>query len=76
MFVKNLLQKNHKAAECKNCKLWVYIKCNKINKQTCNLLMEGDTAWYCIKYTKSIFPFNDIDNNELHSTIQDKKLNL
>ena len=35
--------------------------------------MEDDTAWYCIKTTKSIFLFNGIDNNKLHSTIQGKK---
>ena len=68
------IAKNHEAVECDNCKLWVHIKYNKINKQTCNLLMEDDTSWYCIKCTKSIFPFNDIDNNELHSIIQGKKI--
>ena len=60
--------------KCENCKLWVHIKCNKIKKQIYNLLMEDDTAWYCIKCIKSIFPFNDIDNNKLHSTIQGKKI--
>ena len=35
--------------------------------------MEDDTAWCCIKCTKSIFPFNDIDDNQLHSTTQGKK---
>ena len=67
------IAKNHEAVECDNCKLWVHIKYNKMNKKTCNLFMEDDTARYCIKCTKSIFPFNDIDNNELHSTIQGKK---
>ena len=32
--------------------------------------MEDDTAWRCIKCKKSIFPFNGIGNNELHSTGQ------
>lgn len=36
--------------------------------------MENDNAWYCIKCRKFIFLFSDIDNNELHSTIQDKKI--
>ena len=35
--------------------------------------MENHNAWYCINCTKSIFLFSDIDNNELHSTIQGKK---
>ena len=68
------IAKNHEAVECDNCKLWVHIKYNKMNKKTCNLFMEDDTARYCIKCTKSIFPFNDIDNNELHSTMQGKKI--
>ena len=38
--------------------------------------MEDDTAWYCIKCTKPIFPFNDTDNNKLHSTIHGKKIKL
>ena len=52
----------------------VPIKCNKINKQTYNLVMEDETAWYCIKCTKSIFPLNEIENKKLHSTIQGKKM--
>ena len=36
--------------------------------------MKNDNAWYCIKCRKFIFLFSDIDNNELHSTIQDKKI--
>ena len=47
--------KNHKAVECDNCKLWVQIKCNKINKQTYNFLMEDGTTWYCIKVQNLFF---------------------
>ena len=36
--------------------------------------MQDNTAWYCIDCTKSILPFSNIDNNELHSTIQGKKI--
>ena len=54
--------KNHKAVEWDSCKLWVHIKCNKINKQTYNFLMEDNTAWYFIKCTKSVFPFNEKQN--------------
>ena len=66
--------KNHRAVKCDNCDLWVHIKCNKINKQTYNLLMEDNTTWFCIDCTKSILPFNGIDNNELHCTLQGKKI--
>ena len=53
--MQNLWMWNYKAVESDNCKFWVHIKCNKINKQTYNLSMEDDTDWYCIKCTKSIF---------------------
>ena len=36
--------------------------------------MEDETAWYCIKCTKSIFPLNEIENKKLHSTTQGKKM--
>ena len=36
--------------------------------------MEDDTVWYYIKCTNAIFPFDGIDNNELHSFIQSKKI--
>ena len=36
--------------------------------------MEDDTVWYYIKCTNAIFPFDGIDNNELHSFIQGKKI--
>ena len=72
--MQNLWMWNYKAVESENCKFWVHIKCNKTNKQTYNLSMEDDTDWYCIKCTKSIFPFNDIDNNKLHSTGQKNKV--
>ena len=46
-----------------------------INKPTISQ-MEDDTAWYCIKCIKSNFPFNNIDNNQFHSTIQHIKIKL
>ena len=44
----NPVAKNHKAIQCDKCQLWVHIKCNKINVQTYNLLIEDESTWYCI----------------------------
>ena len=66
--------KIHKAVEYDSCKLWVHIRCSKINKQTYNLLMENETPWYCIKCAQSIPPFNDIGSNELYYNIQGNKI--
>ena len=38
----NPVAKNHKAIQCDKCQLWVHIKCNKINVQTYNLLIEDE----------------------------------
>ena len=44
----NPVAKNHKAVKCDNCDLWIHIKCNKINVQTYNLLINDNTVWYCL----------------------------
>ena len=66
--------KIHKAVEYDSCKLWVHIRCNKINNQTYNLLMENETPWYCIKCAQSIPSFNGISSNELYYNIQGNKI--
>ena len=38
------IAKNHEAVECDNCKLWVHIKYNKMNKKTCNLPLLGTVS--------------------------------
>ena len=56
---------NHKSVQCDHCNIWVHIKCNKINKQTYELLKKDKTTWYCIDCTKNILPFSNVDNKEL-----------
>ena len=68
------LAKNHKAIECDNCKLWVHLKCNKINVQTYKLLQNDHAAWFCLTCSKTIFPFSELNEEELCSTIQGKKI--
>ena len=36
------VKKNHKAVHCDRCEQWVHIKCNQINKETYNNLMNNN----------------------------------
>ena len=49
------IAKNHEAVECDNCKLWVHIKYNKMNKKTCNLFMEDDTLLGTVSSVQNLF---------------------
>ena len=69
-----LIAKNHKAVKCNYCDLWIHIKCNKINTQTYNLLLNDNSAWYCLACSKKFIPFSTLNENEFHSTIQGKKI--
>ena len=66
--------KNHKAVKCDYCDLWIHIKCNKINTQTYNLLLNDNSAWYCLVCSKTFIPFSILNENEFHSAIQGKKI--
>ena len=66
--------KNHKATQCNKCKLWVQIKCNKINVQKYNLLINNESTWYCLKCVRTVFSFSELNKEEFHSTIQGKKI--
>ena len=53
----NPVAKNHKAVKYDNCSLWIYINCNKTNVQTYNLLI-NNTVWYCLTWSKKLYPFS------------------
>ena len=53
----NPVAKNHKAVKYDNCSLWIYINCNKTNVQTYNLLI-NNTLWYCLTWSKKLYPFS------------------
>ena len=44
----NPVVKNYKAVKFDNCDLWIHIKCNKINVQTYNLLINDNRVWHCL----------------------------
>ena len=70
----NPIAKNHKAVKCDNCDLWIHIKCNKINEQTYNLLINDNTVWYCLTCSKKLYLFSALNDNDLYSTIQGKTI--
>ena len=72
-FCLNPVAKNHKAVKCDNCSLWIYINCNKTNVQTYNLLI-NNTVWYCLTWSKKLYPFSALNDNGFHSTIQGKTI--
>ena len=66
--------KNHKAVKCDHCDLWIHIKCNKSYTQTYNLLLSDNSAWYYLACPKKFIPFSTLNENEIHSAIQGKKI--
>ena len=63
---KNILD-HHKAVFCNNCKLWVHIRCNNISNSEYNELQKeaDDVPLFCLNCTIIIFPFGQLDNDEL-----------
>ena len=73
----NPVAKNHKALKCDNCDLCdcdCHIKCNKINVQTYNLLINDNTVRCCLTCSKKLYPFSALNDNDFHSTIQGKTI--
>ena len=70
---KRTVAENHKVVCCDVCNIWVHIKCNKINTQTYNLLKRETAAWSCIDCSKDFFPYSNLTDIELLSTMQGKK---
>ena len=60
--------KSHKTICCDLCDIWVHTKCNKINTTTYNMLQNDETKWFCIGWSKEIFPFSSLNKVEFFST--------
>ena len=58
---------NHKSVFCNNCNCWVHIKCNNISLTEYKVLQEepDDVPWFCLKCTMVMFPFGQLENEEL-----------
>ena len=66
--------KNNKAVKCDNCYLWIHIKCNKLTIQIYSLLINDNTAWYCLTCSKKLYHFSALNDNDFHSNIQGKTI--
>ena len=66
MCYKNILPQA-KSVYCDHCKFWVHAKCNNISNFEYKELQEepDEMPWFCLKCTKLMFPFGQLDNNEL-----------
>ena len=59
----------HKAICCDLCYNWVHMKCNKINKQTYEILKNDEAHWFCIKCIENEFPFSKLNDSEMKKTL-------
>ena len=55
---------------CDNCNIWVHLKCSGLTKERFLSLSNSEDQWYCRNCTRTIFPFNSIDNKKLLITMQ------
>ena len=65
---------NHQAINCDKCGLWIHVKCNKVNKQTCIYLMCETSHWYCMLCTKTFLPYSVLKGNEFKQTAIGKQV--
>ena len=58
---------NCKSIYCSNCHYWLHIRCNNISNAEYKSFLNEATyvPWFCIKCTKILFPFGQLDNDEL-----------
>ena len=58
---------HHKSVFCNHCNFWIHIKCNNIsNTEYRDLQKEADDIpWFCLKCTEVMFPFGQLENEEL-----------
>ena len=56
-----------KSVHCNHCNFWVHVKCNDISNPEYKELQKepDDVPWFCLNCTKIMFPFGQLDNNEL-----------
>ena len=64
----------HKSIKCDKCDIWIHIECNRINKQTYEMLKKDNSQWFCIVCMKELFPFSDLNDNDLIATTLGKQI--
>ena len=66
--------KKHRAVCCDICDEWIHISCNYLDKKTYKKLQTSDSNWFCIKCMKKEIPFNNIPNQDLLNTLNEKNI--
>ena len=56
---------NHKSIKCDKCDIWIHTECNRINKQTYEMLKKDSSQWFCIVCMKELFPFSNLNDKDL-----------
>ena len=65
---------NHKSIKCDKCDIWIHIECNRINKQTYEMLKKDNSQWFCIVCMKELFPFSNLNDKEFITTTLGKQI--
>ena len=47
------------------CQTWVHIKCNHLNYIDYKDLQSCNEPWYCLSSTKKLFPFGNLNNQNI-----------
>ena len=63
----NPVKSNQNGIFCNCCKLWVHLKCTKLELIDYYNLANNDQTWFCHKCCVTIFPFNNLDCQELQN---------
>ena len=63
----NPVKSNQNGIFCDCCKLWVHLKCTKLELIDYYNLANNDQTWFCHKCCVTIFPFNNLDCQELQN---------
>ena len=64
----------HKSIKCNKCDIWIHIECNRINKQTYEMLKKDNSQWFCIVCMKELLPFSDLNDKEFIATTLGKQI--
>ena len=56
---------------CDSCNHWVHFKCSGLNKKELNHLSLNNVEWYCKSCYRNIFPYTDVDNDEILALVSE-----
>ena len=57
--------KNHKAACCDKCDMWVHKVCNNLSEYYYKKLQKDNSPWFCVDCLKKEMPFFNLSDNQL-----------